>query len=389
VADPNLTAAAEQAGLTPKQKAQIDGLSKLMDSHKKLSALPEREGQQAFNTLSADQQKSHASFFGGGTGNVLGDAFGYITSAAKTVIAAPFKALNEVSDFTTRLYRTGAIAIDQGVDLSQAWDTANDKGDLVFNPKRIQAAQEVYGKDIMSVAVKIASGISAQEIQASGTEEEKLIVSQSVQNKLLLQDAIDAVQAAKYSPGRQLANLLLPGSMEGSGFLYKGISGVGDAAFRIFADPTLQLGKAKKAIDAGNWALFNVLGKEKYTYGRSVLGTVNNEVELNRVFSNPQVSNLFNTYGAEGRKTVLEKFNDGKPIGSYDNYQKLNEKLNFSESISKKAFQTEQGTTQKPMPSKPSNLKKQMQDQSKHQTKTGVQKQTKHLKSLDALEGEF
>ncbi len=71
------------------------------------------------------------------------------------------------------------------------------------------------------------------------------------------------------------------------------------------------------------------------------------------------------------------------------NDQKLNEKLNFSESISKKAFQTEQGTTQKPMPSKPSNLKKQMQDQSKHQTKTGVQKQTKHLKSLDALEGEF
>jgi penicillin-binding protein 1A len=71
------------------------------------------------------------------------------------------------------------------------------------------------------------------------------------------------------------------------------------------------------------------------------------------------------------------------------NDQKLNEKLNFSESISKKAFQTEQGTTQTPMPSKPSNLKKQMQDQSKHKTKIGVQKQTKHLKSLDALEGEF
>jgi len=38
-------------------------------------------------------------------------------------------------------------------------------------------------------------------------------------------------------------------------------------------------------------------------------------------------NNLFNTYGAEGRKAVLEKFNDGKPIGSYENYQKLNEKL--------------------------------------------------------------
>ena len=38
-------------------------------------------------------------------------------------------------------------------------------------------------------------------------------------------------------------------------------------------------------------------------------------------------NNLFNTYGAEGRKAVLERFNGGKPIGSYDNYLALNEKL--------------------------------------------------------------
>jgi hypothetical protein len=299
VADPNLSAAAAQAGLTPKQKAQIDGLSKLMDSHKKLSAMPEEQGKQAFGSLSKNQQKSHESFFGGDTGNPLGKAFGYLTSTAKTVIAAPFKALNEISDLTTRVYRTGAIALDQGIDIGQAWDTANDKGDQVFSPKRIQEAEEKYGKDIMSVAVKIASGVSTREIQASGTDEEKLIVSQSVQNKLLLQDAIDAAQAAKYSPGRQLANLLLPGSMEGSGALYRGISGTVDAAYRIFADPTLQLGKAKKAYDAGNWALFTLLGKEKYTYGRSIQGLVNNEAELNRVFSNPQVTNLFDTYGAQ------------------------------------------------------------------------------------------
>jgi len=299
VADPNLSAAAAQAGLTPKQKAQIDGLSKLMDSHKRISAMPEEQGKQAFDSLSKDQQKSHESFFGGDTNNPLGKAFGYLTSTAKTIIAAPFKALNEVSDFTTRLYRTGAIAVDQGVDISQAWNISNDKGDQVFSPKRIQEAEEKYGKDIMSVAIKIASGISTREIQTSGTDAEKLIVSQSVQNKLLLQDAIDAAQAAKYSPGRQIANLLLPESMEGSGALYKGISGFYDATYRIFADPTLILGKAKKAYDAGNWALFTLLGKEKYTYGRSLQGLVNNETELNRVFSNPQVSNLFDQYGAQ------------------------------------------------------------------------------------------
>lgn len=34
-------------------------------------------------------------------------------------------------------------------------------------------------------------------------------------------------------------------------------------------------------------------------------------------------NSLFNTYGAEGRKTVLERFNNGKPIGSDENYKKL------------------------------------------------------------------
>jgi len=38
-------------------------------------------------------------------------------------------------------------------------------------------------------------------------------------------------------------------------------------------------------------------------------------------------NNLFNTYGAEGRKAILEKFNNGKPIGDYKNYEELIKKL--------------------------------------------------------------
>ncbi len=94
----------------------------------------------------------------------------------------------------------------------------------------------------------------------------------------------------------------------------------------------------------------------------------------------PIVINWLNTM----KKSVLMEKNN----------QNLNEKLNFSESISKKAFQEEQGKTnstegisQNPTQTKPLNPKTQMQDQSKK--KTGVQKQTKHLKSVDALEGEF
>ena len=299
----NLNAIANQAGLTPEQKAQVDGLSKLLDSHQKLMSMPSNVAQQEFNKLPEDQQKAHTGFFGGD--NPLGNALHYATGVVKNVLAAPFKALNEVSDFTTRLYRTGAIALDQGVDLGKAFQIANDKGDKVFSPGRIADAEQKFGKDMMSVATKVASGESWSSIQANGTDAEKLIVSNALQLKQqgkddpLFQDALDAAQAAKYSPGRQLANLFLPASMEGSGFLYKGISGITDSAFRIFLDPTLQLGKAKKAIDAGNWVLYRVIGKSDFSYGRSLLGTVNNQERIDRVFQDPKIVDFFDVYGSK------------------------------------------------------------------------------------------
>ena len=303
MANPNIKTAAMQAGLSDKEQAQIDGLSKLLDSHQKLMAMPPQQANQSYSSKPESEKKAHVGFFGGD--NPLGNALHYLGDAAKTVIAAPFKALNEVSDFTTRLYRTGAIAMDEGINLSDAFKAANDKGDKVFNKSRIADAEIKYGKDMMSVATKVASGLTLDKIMSEGNDAEKLIASQAAQLKetgkpdLLLQDAIDAAQAAKYSPGRQLANLILPESMEGGSLLYKGISGVGDAAFRIFGDPTLQLGKAKKAYDAGDWLFYNIIGKDKFSYGRSIIGTINNDARVDRVFANPKVSNFFNVYGQD------------------------------------------------------------------------------------------
>ena len=301
--NPNIEQAAIQAGLTPQQSSQIRGLSKLLDSHKNLLALPAPQAQAKFSQLTQDQQNAHVALFGGDQQQDrgwLGNALHYMTDTAKTVIAAPFKALNEVSDFMTRLYRTGAIALDQGVDLNKAFEIADDKGDKVFNPNRITAAKSKYGSDMTNVAMKVAQGITLDEIVASGTDAEKSIAARAAQRKdILFQDALDAVQAAKYSPGRQLANFLLPESMEGSGFLYKGISGIGDAAYRVFADPTLFLGKAKKAYDAGNWALYTMLGKAPGTYGRSILRTAGDTAQVERVFQDGKIVNFWNVYGRE------------------------------------------------------------------------------------------
>ena len=303
MANPNLDAAALQAGIKGKQKEQVDGLSKLLDSHKALLSLPETQAKASFESKPADQQAAHAALFGGNKSPVgwLGDAAHYMGSAVKQTIAFPFKALNEVSDFMTRVYRTGAIAVDQGVDLGKAFSIANDKGDKVFSPGRIQDATKTYGSDIMSVAMKVSSGMTLSEVIATGSEAEKQIASIGVQKKdkdYLLNDAIAAANAAKYSPGRQLANLVLPGNLEGRGFLYKGISGIGDAGYRIFADPTLVLGKAKKAYDAGDFLLFNLLGKEKFSYGRNLMATAGDAAQVDRVFNKPGVNVLFDRYGA-------------------------------------------------------------------------------------------
>jgi hypothetical protein len=99
--------------------------------------------------------------------------------------------------------------------------------------------------------------------------------------------ALDAAQRAKYSPGRAVANLILPEFLEKT-VLYKGISGVVDAGYRVFTDPFLILGKAKKAYDAGDFLLYNILGKEKFTYGRNLMATAGNTAQVDRVFSNPR-----------------------------------------------------------------------------------------------------
>ena len=312
--DSNLTAAALQAGLNNKQKEQVDGLSKLLDSHKSLIALPETQAKANFEALPQKQQDAHKAFFSGNNPiGWLGDAAHYLGVGVKETIGRTFSALNEISDFSTRVARTGLIAVDQGVNLGEAFKIANDKGDTVFSPGRIENATKKYGEDVMSVAMKVAKGKTLSEIIATGTDAEKLVASTAAQKKdqdHLFNDALAAAQAAKYSPGRALANLILPGSLEGQGALYKGISGVIDAGYRVFADPTLVLGKAKKAYDAGDFLLYNVLGKEKFTYGKNLFATAGNVQQVDRVFANPTTKTLFNQYGA-----ALESLDKARKAG--------------------------------------------------------------------------
>ena len=295
MSEKNLKIAAAQAGLSPADKDRIDSLSKSLTTHKNLLNMPTTEARIKFQSLPADQQQSLTQTFGTQPEE---KKRGWLGSAWHYTGGAVIGGITEISDALTRVYRAGAIANEQiplgsaeyylpknWSVISEAWKKSNDNGELVYNEPRINNAIKKYGNNYVGLAQKVSTGTSLSDIIATGTEEEKQIARLAAKGEdPLWQDAYDAVVAAKYSPGRAVANVL-PESLEGTGFLYKGISGTVDAAFRIFADPTIALGKAKKAYDAYNYALIKIVGKDPK--------------KLDAAFQNPKVVNFFNTYGSE------------------------------------------------------------------------------------------
>jgi hypothetical protein len=304
----NLNAAAFAAGLSDAERAEIEALNKTLGVHRELSNLPANVATQAYNSKTPEQQQALK--------NVAGEepeSRGWLGTTWHYTGGKLLSGLQELSDLTTRAYRTVEMAdVLEGAQkgnqykglsgLKAAWDAANDKGDKVFDPNRIEKARKRYGDAQVNVATRIASGEGLDKIIAEGTEEEKQVARIAYKgfktddlNASGFQDVLDAVNAAKFSPGRQAANAVLPGQLEGSGLFYKPISGTIDAAFRIFADPTLIGGKVKRILDAKKYALDIVIGQNK----------------IDQVFANPKVTNFWNTYGSE-----LDKLNKAKSAGN-------------------------------------------------------------------------
>ena len=279
----NLKAAAAAAGLSAQERKEMEALSQTLSVHRELSNLPQKTAEQAYASKTPQQQEALKRV--AGTENPAAKPQrGFFGTAWHYTGGALLQGLTEVSDFTTRAYRTGAISLLESKNLSDAWTRANDKGDKVFNPGRIEKAVSRFGQDRINVAMRVAAGEKLSAIASSGTDTERAVASLAAQNKDdLFQDALDATQAAKYSPGRQVANLITPESAEGSGFFYRAVSGAVDAAYRVFADPLILAGKAKRAVDISRYSLDVVIGGGK----------------VDDVFAKPQVRNFWNQYGAE------------------------------------------------------------------------------------------
>ena len=98
----------------------------------------------------------------------------------------------------------------------------------------------------------------------------------------LFNDTLLEVDQAKFSPGRQLATLILPEALEKNGLVYGLVSGTADAAYRLFADPLVVASKLRGL----------------YVIGKYSLDVITKGQKVTEYFANPAATNFWNKYGA-------------------------------------------------------------------------------------------
>jgi hypothetical protein len=312
----NIKAAALAANLQGQSKKQVDDLVKSLFVHRELSNLPKEVAAAKYAQLPPDQQADLTKKYGTEdpitkpSRGWFGSAWHY--AANYNPITLAFKGAIEVSDAMTRAYRAVAIPLSEG-EIGFAWDKANDKGDKVFNEGRIEDAKAKYGRDAVDIAMRIKSGEDVGKLFATATpEQQKYIMLADPLNKSipnvtnvdtareLFNDTLAEVDRAKFSPGRQLANAILPEALEKNGLAYGLVSGSADTAFRLFADPLVVASKMRSLYVVSKYSL------DVITKGEKVAD----------YFANPTATAFWDQYGtALAKYTGLQKSNSkGKDL---------------------------------------------------------------------------
>lgn len=297
-------AMAAAAGLSPEERKKVERLSKALATHKTLLNLPQNVATAAANRLPASQRQDLAQTFGTEAPEEKPNR-GWFGTAWHYTGYQVFKGLTAVSDFMTRIPRTAQIAIDEDLNLQDAWNESGKDGEKKFNEKRLDSAREKYGNAAVNVAMRISAGEKPEEIMATATPEEAYylqIADKTITSipgvpdernldaaRDLFDDTLAAVNAAKYSPGRWIANIVdafVPGDFYENGFFYKLTSGAVDALYRFRTDPFLLVGKAKRLYDLNKYSVDVILASAK-----------KDGLKLSQYFDKSNVRAFWNDFG--------------------------------------------------------------------------------------------
>ena len=263
----SLKAAAYAAGLSEKDKRTVDNLSKALTVHKSLLAMPADAANAVYKSLPQNQQQNLVQNFGEETEEEKPKQ-GWLGTANHYTGYQAYKALNFLADRVSQTYRAVAIPIVERNQLGFAWDEAGKDGEKIYNTGRIEAATKKYGDAQIKIAQKISEGADPADLINNATEEEKYYLriadptndagKNDREAREEFDEALSAVNAAKFSPGRQLANIIdvvTPGDLYEQGLFYKMVSGVTDAIFRLRTDPFIVASRAKKLYDLNNYSV--------------------------------------------------------------------------------------------------------------------------------------
>lgn len=302
----SLKAAAYAAGISEQDRRKIDDLGKALTVHKELLAMPKEAANAIYKTLPEAQQQNLVDNFGTETEEEKPKQ-GWLGTANHYTFYQAYKGLNFLADRVSQTYRAVAIPLIEEGKIGFAWDQAGKDGEKVYNTGRIESAQKKYGSTQVAIAQKISEGADIADLIQNATEEEKYYLriadptnkESSREEREEFDEALNAVNAAKFSPGRQLANLIdvfTPGDLYEQGFFYKAVSGVGDAIFRLRTDPFLVISKAKKLYDINNYAV-GVVAAQAGGKG----------VKFDKYFDQPETKALWDQAGTSLKKIVDNK----------------------------------------------------------------------------------
>jgi hypothetical protein len=268
----SLKAAAYAAGLSEQDKRKIDNLSKALTVHKNLLAMPAEAANAVYRSLPQNQQQNLVQNFGEETEEEKPKQ-GWLGTANHYTGYQAYKALNFLADRVSQTYRAVAIPLIERGELGFAWDEAGKDGEKVYITSRIEAATKKYGDAQVKIAQKISEGADVADLINNATEEEKyyLRIADPTNDRDLnreareeFEEALVAVNASKYSPGRQFADIIdiaTPGKLTEisffgeQGFFYKNVSGVADAIFRLRTDPFVVASKVIRLSNVNNYAV--------------------------------------------------------------------------------------------------------------------------------------
>ena len=302
----SLKAAAYAAGLSEQDKRKIDNLSKALTVHKNLLAMPAEAANAVYNSLPQNQQQNLVQNFGEETEEEKPKQ-GWLGTANHYTGYQAFKALNFLADRVSQTYRAVAIPLVERGQLGFAWDEAGKDGEKVYNTGRIEAATKKYTETQIKIAQKISEGADPADLINTATEQEKYYLriadptnkESTREEREEFDEALNAVNAAKFSPGRQLANIIdkvTPGDLYEQGFFYKAVSGVTDAIFRLRTDPFIVASKAKKLYDLNNYSV-QVVAAQAGGKG----------VRFDKYFDQPSTISLWDQAGIPLKKLIESK----------------------------------------------------------------------------------